>query len=278
MLTPQSIKDQEFQTKFRGYEPIEVKAYLELLAEDFFELTEQNRIQAEEIESLQEENKALEAGREALANELRIAQENAEGAQAEIHQSCKHKDEEIAELKVQLEEINKSVAALEEENGSFLEEVATLEEALASGEGSSKLGEAELARLRSKIEILEEKNRELKQEGVDFKTTILAAQKFADSLRQSSQEEARKIMDDARDEIDRFRQEAEAELARLPKEIEELQQRKIRVRKDLEKTLYQYLEALEEKPRESAWKADDSSDLFQSIQLPDESEIDPDEG
>ena len=50
MLTPQSIKDQEFQTKFRGYEPIEVKAYLELLAEDFFELTEKNRVQAEEIE------------------------------------------------------------------------------------------------------------------------------------------------------------------------------------------------------------------------------------
>ena len=278
MLTPQSIKDQEFQTKFRGYEPIEVKAYLELLAEDFFELTEQNRIQAEEIESLQAEKEALEAGRDALAGELRIAQESAEGAHAEIQESCKHKDQEIAALKVQLEEMNKSVAALEEENASFLEEVATLEEALTSGEGTSKQGEAELAKLRGKIELLEEKNQELKQEGVDFKTTILAAQKFSDSLRQSSQEEARTIIDDARVEIEKFRKDAEAELARLPKEIEELQQRKMKVRKDLEKTLYGYLEALEEKPRESAAKADDSSDLFQSIQLPDESEIDPGKG
>ncbi len=278
MLTPQSIKDQEFQTKFRGYEPIEVKAYLELLAEDFFELTEQNRIQAEEIESLQAEKEALEAGREALAGELRIAQENAERVQAEIQESCKHKDQEIADLKAQLEGMNKSVVALEEENGAFLEEVATLEEALTSGEGSSKQGEAELAKLRGKIELLEEKNMELKQEGVDFKTTILAAQKFADSLRQSSQEEARKIMDDARAEIEKFRKEAEAEMARLPKEIEELQQRKTKVRKDLEKTLYEYLEALEDKPRESAAKADDSSDLFQRIQLPDDSQIDPNEG
>ena len=278
MLTPQSIKDQEFQTKFRGYEPIEVKAYLELLAEDFFELTEQNRIQAEEIDSLQAENETLEAGREALAGELRIAQENAEGAQAEIHESCKHKDQEIDDLKVQLEGLQKSVAALEEENSSFLEEVATLEEALTSGEGTSKLGEAELAKLRGKIELLEEKNQELKQEGLDFKTTILAAQKFSDSLRQSSQEEARKIIDDAHAEIDRFRKEAESELARLPKEIEELQQRKIKVRKDLEKTLYEYLEALEEKPRESAGQVDDSADLFQRIQLPDDGEIDSSEG
>ena len=104
MLTPQSIKDQEFQTKFRGYEPIEVKAYLELLAEDFFELTEQNRIQAEEIESLQAEKEALEQGKEALANEVQIAQENAEGIQAGIQESGKHKDQEIADLKAQLEE------------------------------------------------------------------------------------------------------------------------------------------------------------------------------
>lgn len=28
-ITPQAIKDQEFQVKFRGYDTVEVKAYLE---------------------------------------------------------------------------------------------------------------------------------------------------------------------------------------------------------------------------------------------------------
>ena len=145
--------------------------------------------------------------------------------------------------------------------------------------GRASRVQAELEKLRGKIELLEEKNKELKQEGLDFKTTILAAQKFADSLRQSSQEEARKIIDDAHAEIEKFRKEAEAELARLPKEIEELKQRKMKVRKDLEKTLYGYLEALEEKPGgRSAAKEDDSSDLFQSIQLPDDGKIDPNKG
>ena len=276
MLTPQSIKDQEFQTKFRGYEPIEVKAYLELLAEDFFELTEQNRIQAEEIESLLVEKEALETGQEALANEVNIARENAEGVQAQIQESCKQKDQEIADLKEQLDKMTEAAASLEEENAAYMEEIATLEQTLASGEGSSLQGEAELTKLRGKIELLEEKNKELKQEGLDFKTTILAAQKFADSLRQSSQEDARKIMDDARAEIGKFRKEAEAELARLPKEIEALKQIKIKVRKDLEKTLYAYLEGLEDKPEgDSTGDDSDISDLYQSIQLPDDAKVDP---
>ena len=278
MLTPQSIKDQEFQTKFRGYEPIEVKAYLELLAEDFFELTEQNRIQAEEIESLLVEKEALEAGQESLANEVNIARENAEGVQAKIQESCKQKDQEIADLKAQLDQMTKAAASLEEENAAYMEEIATLEETLASGQGSSLQGEAELTKLRTKIELLEEKNKEMKQEGLDFKTTILAAQKFADSLRQSSQEDARKIIDDARAEIEKFRSEAEAELARLPKEIEELKQRKIAVRRDLEKTLYAYLEGLEDKPEgDSTGDENDLSDLYQSIQLPDDAKVDPED-
>ena len=47
-ITPQAIKDQEFQVKFRGYDAIEVKAYLELLAEEFFELHEARSRQDEE--------------------------------------------------------------------------------------------------------------------------------------------------------------------------------------------------------------------------------------
>jgi DivIVA domain-containing protein len=289
MLTPQSIKDQEFQTKFRGYEPIEVKAYLELLAEDFFELTEQNRIQAEEIESLLAEQDSLQRAKEALATEVKISQENAEGIQAEIQDGYKHKDQEIADLKVQLESVSKSAAALEEENLAYWEKISTLEATLAGGQGASMQEQVEIEKLRGRIELLEEQNRELKQEGMDFKTTILTAQKFADSLRQTSQEEAdklrqasqqdaRKIMEDARAEIERFRTEAEAELARLPKEIDELNRRKIKVRKELETTLYAYLEALDSPPNpESGEKEDDLSDLFQSIQIPDGESVDPDD-
>ncbi len=270
MLTPQSIKDQEFQTKFRGYEPIEVKAYLELLAEDFFELTEKNRVQAEEIEALLAEQESLQREKEALAAELKISQENAEGIEEKIQDSYKLKDQEIADLTAQLKSATTWAAALEEENSMYQEKVAALEETLAGDQGASVQWEAEIEKLRGKIELLEEQNRELKQEGVDFKTTILAAQKFADNLRQTSHEDARKIMEDACAEIEKIRTEAEAELARLPKEIEELKQKKDKVRKDLENTLYAYLESLDAfLEKKSGEQEDDLADLFQSIQIPD---------
>jgi DivIVA domain-containing protein len=289
MLTPQSIKDQEFQTKFRGYEPIEVKAYLELLAEDFFELTEKNRVQAEEIESLLAEQESLQRGKETLAAEVKISQEHAEGIQSEIQDGYKHKDQEIADLTMQLEAASASAATLEEENAALQEKMTALEATLAGGQGASLQGQAEVEKLRGRVELLEELNRELKQEGMDFKTTILTAQKFADNLRQTSQEDAdrlrqtsqedaQKIIEAAHAEIAKFRSEAEAELARLPKEIDELEQRKIKVRKDLESTLYTYLEALEAPLDLGADAAeDDLSDLFQSIQLPDSESVEPDD-
>jgi len=90
MLTPQAIKDQEFQIKFRGYDAIEVNAYLELLAEDFFELTEQNRIQADEIQALQSEQESLARDKEVLAVEVKEIQENADGIQSDIEKSLKN--------------------------------------------------------------------------------------------------------------------------------------------------------------------------------------------
>ncbi len=222
------------------------------------------------LKSLLAEQDSLQREKEALAAELKISQENAEGIEEKIQDSYKLKDQEIADLTAQLKSATTWTAALEEENATYQEKMTALEQTLAGDQGASAQGQAEIEKLRGKIELLEEQNRELKQEGVDFKTTILAAQKFADNLRQTSHEDARKIMEDACAEIEKIRAEAEAELARLPKEIEELKQKKDKVRKDLENTLYAYLESLDA-PSEtkSGEQEDDLADLFQSIQIPD---------
>ena len=92
MLTPQAIKDQEFQVKFRGYDSIEVKSYLELLAEDFFELLEQNRVHTEEIESLLAEQELLQVQKEKSENELREGLVSREEIEAEIQRGYSEKD------------------------------------------------------------------------------------------------------------------------------------------------------------------------------------------
>jgi len=49
-ITPQAIKDQEFRVKFRGYDEIEVKAYLELIAEEFLNSSSRSDSRLRDIE------------------------------------------------------------------------------------------------------------------------------------------------------------------------------------------------------------------------------------
>lgn len=273
MLTPQAIKDQEFQIKFRGYDAIEVKAYLELLAEDFFEITEQNRVQVEEIEALQAEQESLVRDKETLTVEVKESQDNADGIQSDIEEGYKHKDLEIEELKEKLETAEKLVEELKEENTADSEKIEELEEQLTGDIGLTEQDQSELEKLRARVAILEEQNSELKKEGVDFKTTIIAAQKFSDNLKETSEAEATQLMENARLEVESFKAESEAELAHLPKEIEELKGKKGKVKEELKNTLLAYLSALDAFPGEvGASKGDDLSDLFESIEIPDTEE------
>jgi len=270
MLTPQAIKDQEFQIKFRGYDAIEVKAYLELLAEDFFELTEQNRVQVEEIEALQAEQESLVRDKETLAVEVKESQDNADGIQSDIEEGYKHKDLEIEELKEKLEATEKQVEELRQEKTADSEKIEELEEQLTGDVGLSEQDQSELERLRARVAVVEERNSEFKKEGVDFKTTIIAAQKFSDNLKETSENEAAQLMENARLEVESFKAESEAELAHLPKEIEELKGKKGKVKEELKSTLLAYLNALDTFPNEvGGSRGDDLSDLFESIEIPD---------
>ncbi len=270
MLTPQAIKDQEFQQKFRGYDAIEVKAYLELLAEDYFELTEQIRIQAEEIEVFTAEKESFEAEKERVAGEVQSSLEEWEQQQSETADLSSKKAEEIESLKSELVKLKETVETLEGENETYQDLLADLELKIASREGAIDQEQTEVEGLQAQLKILEQENEELKKEGVDFKTTIVAAQKFSESLRESSETEAKKLMDTARTEVENYRNEMAAELAMYPKKIEELKQRKNRVRDELKKTLNSYMEAIDVfSDAEHTEQEEDYSELFQSIHVPD---------
>jgi DivIVA domain-containing protein len=238
MLTPQAIKDQEFQKKFSGYDAIEVKAYLELLAEDFFELTETNQTLTEELESLKQE-------REELLLKAMETKVSAEDVKFEIEERQKEKDRLIEELQQDVTQKEQEILSLSQENTIHQELIDTLNEKAAANAAEISREATETEKLQSKIEILQEENNTLKQGEIDFKTTILAAQNFADSLRKTSSEEAKKLMDDAVAEVEAYRAEAQAEMSRLPIEIDELKQRKFQVREELMAVLQTYLDNLD---------------------------------
>jgi len=245
MLTPQAIKDQEFQIKFRGYDAIEVKAYLELLAEDYFELTEQTRVHEEEINSLKEGIEALESEKESLETEIDEGRESAEGKLSEIDEEQEQRGKEVQELKDKVQELTQTNVSLKEENEICQELAEELEEKLTGVEEEKIRELAEVGKLKAKVDVLEERNSFLKQEGADFKTTILAAQNFANNLRETTEVNAKALMEEAKAEVAQFKADAQEELTRLPREIEVLEKRKSNARGELKDMLHLYLDGLD---------------------------------
>lgn len=293
-ITPQAIKDQEFQVKFRGYDAIEVKAYLELLAEEFFELHEQNRKLLEDSTLLAEEKEALWSEKEALLKESKKHKDGLEDIQAGI----KRKDTDLLTVQREVEELRSLLAASRKETELAKEMVESAEDLMRSEQENAavRIREAfeaaearisqekeiaqqsrlEVEKLRHQMQLLEEQTRELKKGEADFKATIIAAQKFSEDLKRRSEKEAKQLMDRAKDDVENFRRKAHEELARLPLEIEKLHKKRMEVREELKMVLNSYLQNLDIfSGVAEAEKDEDLNELFQSIHIPEDGEIGP---
>lgn len=239
-ITPQVIKDQEFQVKFRGYDTIEVKAYLELLAENFFELHEESNKKDEELELLRMEREELTAkSGESESDKGELKKKSAELDELnKIMKAAQTREEElkakIAGLQSQLEEEREKATGLEREKGSL---------------------EGEINQRQKKLD-------ELEKAEVDFKDTLGAAQKFANDMRRSAEEESSRIMQQAQAEVEEFRRNAEEQLAHLPVEIEALESKKEQVKEEVRGLLNSYLDMLKDPAAE-----EEDSELFQKIDL-----------
>ncbi len=240
-LTPQLIKDQEFQVKFRGCDPIEVRDYLESIADEFFELQEHYKEQFEELEALRQEKDSSVEYNSSLETDMQFTRKMSE----ELKEGCSQKEENIKELSKEVEELHLRIADMEQENSERDEEVSAATARIEEAEAAVKVVETEKEILRNKIEILREQNEDLKKEEVDFKSTLAAAQSFAEDLKEKSRIEARQMIADANDAITKIREDAYAELERLPLEIDALKKKKSEVKADLKATLASYLETIE---------------------------------
>jgi DivIVA domain-containing protein len=295
-ITPQAIKDQEFQVKFRGYDAIEVKAYLELLAEEFFELHEQIRKKAEEFDILSSEKETLEAEVLALKNELQKQKELVETAQADTLRKNNELlaiQKEVKELQANLEgsrketELAKDVVNAVEKRMKTEQEKAAQRLTEEREAAEAKINEQkdrmqqlmnENDRLLHQLQMVEQQNTELKKGEMDFKSTIVAAQKFSDDLRKRTEEEARNMMVRAKQDVENFRRKAQEELAHLPLEIENLHKKRVEIREDLRRQLHGYLNSLDTFSESQDSDQDrDLMELFQSIQIPDVDSLEADD-
>lgn len=240
-LTPQLIKDQEFELKFRGCDPLEVRDYLETIADEFFELQELYKEQLDELEILRKEKKSSEDYTGSLETDMQFTRKISE----ELKDGCAQKEEKLKELASEIEELQLRIADMEQENAERDEEVSAASARIEEAEAALKAVEMEKDILRNKIEILHEQNDDLKKEEVDFKSTLATAQQFAEDLKEKSKIEAAKMIAEAHAAIKKIRDDAHDELQRLPLEIEALKKKKSEVKADLKSTLASYLETIE---------------------------------
>lgn len=77
-LTALEIKQQEFEKKLRGYDPAEVKAYLNLVASEWEHMVARVREMEEKLEKMDEKLKHYERVEQALHETLQTAKDSAE--------------------------------------------------------------------------------------------------------------------------------------------------------------------------------------------------------
>ncbi|MCK5071521.1 MAG: DivIVA domain-containing protein [Desulfocapsa sp.] len=284
-ITPQLIKDQEFQVKFRGCDPLEVRDYLENIADHFFELQEKCKKQSEELEKLRNEKESSDDYTGSLETDMEFTRKISD----ELKDGCSQKEERIKELTKEVDELQLRIADMEQENVERDEEVSEASASVEEAKAELKKAEAENSSLQGRIEILLEQNSDLKKEEVDFKATLASAQRFAMDLKEESKVEAAGMIADAEAEIKKIRDDAHEELERLPVEIEALKKKKGDVKADLKSTLESYLETIEvfypddeeetteTSKVESEDAAEENNELFQTIQINDDGSIAPED-
>jgi len=274
VLTPQLIKDQEFQQKFRGVDPLEVRDYLEIVANEFFELQEQCAEQLEELETLRDAKESTESYTGSLETDMEFTRKISD----ELKDSCAQKEIKLKESEQEVEELQLRIADMKQEETEHDEEISTMEALIEEGEVALKASETEKNTLVNKIVVLKEQNEELKKDEVSFKSTLASAQLFSEDLKEKSRKEADEMIADAHAEITQIRDNAHDELERLPIEIDALKNKKKEVKEDLKATLKSYLETIEvffpdedgrkvDQAGTQTTQSDDNDELFQKIEV-----------
>lgn len=254
--TGEEIKKQEFQIKFRGYAPSEVRDYLELLADEFSGLVEKIQVQEQKLSKLSKVVEAAEDSKRRLAGEHGVFRKTIESINAELKQRVVKE----AQLMQDFEKKQKTITDFDRERRELQDELKTIRQSGIKAAEKLQQHMVENEQLHSIIEKLESQNRELKQEEVDFKQAMAEARNFSDSLIEQTRKETALALQQADAEIERLRLNADNGLGRL--------------QDDLNRLLNEFMDGADElSPLAEDEKDNEYDDLFQKIDLPEFAEI-----
>ena len=196
-ITPQDILEQEFHVRFRGFDMAEVDAFLEMVAEHFSMLFDENRQLSEQLQALQQaqveqqapavDSRLEENLKEAIVSVREVASElkssgrqepaaDLTGTMNEIRQSTEKINAGLAALKEDgeifssLKEIVTSAREAAGEKGSAVHQEipADLADSLAELKQNTEKINADLAALKGELSSVEQGREQLKTELQDM--------------------------------------------------------------------------------------------------------------
>ncbi len=163
-ISPLEIEQQSFNKAFRGYDPVEVTTYLEMLAGEFEGLIAENAELKEKMKEFSARLKSYQELEQTLQDTLLTSQKTAEDTKRNVEKEADliikeaHLESErmLEEAKLRLTDLNRKISDLQmskeryvSEFKAFLSAQWHLLENIESGEGSSK-GSVSIKRRRER--------------------------------------------------------------------------------------------------------------------------------
>jgi len=163
-ISPLEIEQQSFNKAFRGYDPVEVTTYLEMLAGEFEGIIAENAELKEKMKEFSARLKSYQELEQTLQDTLLTSQKTAEDTKRNVEKEADliikeaHLESEkmLEEAKLRLTDLNRKISDLQmskeryvSEFKAFLSAQWHLLENIESGEGSSK-GSVSIKRRRER--------------------------------------------------------------------------------------------------------------------------------
>lgn len=240
-ITPQSIKDAEFQVKLRGFDKSEVRTYLEYVAEEYLVLLEKLERLERYGQNLDQANKKIKHENKVYKNEIVEAQNEINELKVQYQQEKKRTEKQDQES----ETTGNTLSQLEKENRILAKKLRLADARIKETKSTLVQEKTKKEKLLQRINFLEKQNKSNRKEEEELRQTLAAAYKFSEETIQKSEEQASDIFNRARLEIERLRSEAQEELASYPREIKRMKQEYDKVKEQLRLIVGQYLKGLE---------------------------------
>lgn len=262
-LNPEEIGEKSFTSRFRGFDPAEVRALLKGVEAELFDL--QDRIK-QQHETIQEQEKELELAaddRKSFEDVIGVYKDNIDQLKNELEAARK----QGSKLSAEHDMLKRQVEGQEQENHNLKTELARTNTELSEVQSTLRMSRAAVEELRKTVVLLEAEKQALKSERENHARAADEARRQADELVDSGNRRARQLIEGARDQIDQLRSQAVQEIARLREEIEALRAQRARVAGDLRLVLNNHLQQLEAGLKGDLQNGVESDELFQKIEL-----------